>query len=106
MGSAREGAPVAASNSQARAPGRRRLARIVASELWDPRLHGRRWLAAMSRTIDAWLRSAAFLELMHQGLKTANVARRFYDRRAPNSPTAPGGGVHPERPDFHSGKRE
>ena len=39
----------------------------------------------MSRAVDAWLRSAAFLEFMQQWLKTEIVVRRLYDRWAPTS---------------------
>jgi hypothetical protein len=97
MGRARAATPVAETSSRGRTAEHRRLAGIIAFDVWDPKLQSRRCLDAMSRGIDAWLRSAAFLELMQQGLKTAIAARRLYAWWAPRLPIARGAGPERER---------
>jgi hypothetical protein len=106
MGRSRAAVPAAETGNPKRAGERRGLAAIVGSEFWDPRLCRRRCLDAMSRAFDAWLRSAAFLEFMQQGLKTAIVARQLYGRWAPSPATAPGAGVRAGCFDIHSGERK
>jgi hypothetical protein len=41
-----------------------------AASLWDPRIVWKCWLEAASETVDAYLRSADFLELMQRSLRT------------------------------------
>lgn len=60
----------------------------------------------MSRALDAWLRSAAFLEFMHQWLRTATTAKRLYDQWAPSPPTPGGAPVRAAYPDLKASERE
>jgi len=46
-----------------------------AASLWDPRIVWRCWLDAASEAVDAYLRSAAFLELMQRSLRTITYAK-------------------------------
>jgi len=42
---------------------------------WDPRTVRKLWLGAWSETMDGYLRSSAFLELMQHGLRTMADSR-------------------------------
>jgi hypothetical protein len=45
--------------------------------LWDPRPPSDASLAALTETVDRYLRSAAFLDLMQHGIKLMSLPTRF-----------------------------
>jgi hypothetical protein len=64
---------------------------------WDPRAFYKLWLGAVSQAMEAYLRSAAFLELMQQGLKTMSASVPIEDGTEAGSPATPRLGITVER---------
>jgi hypothetical protein len=56
--------------------------------LWDPRVLWKFWFEAMSQATDAYLRSAAFLQLMQHGLSAMSASQSVQDDTSrPPTPT-------------------
>jgi hypothetical protein len=70
--------------------GAAKLRRTSARDLWDPKVHTKFWLEALTLASDAWLRSGAFLKLMQYALKAAIGVKRLQDRATTNSGPAIG----------------